>query len=80
LWEKGRGNDLPAVRGTLWAAYNGIAEHADYGLTSARDSKWLGSTWFGESYRIKTQAFGAAIELLKGTGSANATQSATIQP
>ena len=40
LWETGRGNELPNVRGTLWAAYNGVAEHADYGLTSARDSKW----------------------------------------
>ncbi len=28
------GNELPNVRGTLWAAYNGVAEHADYGLTS----------------------------------------------
>jgi hypothetical protein len=67
LWETGRGNELPKVRGTLWAAYNGVAEHADYGLTSARDSKWLDGVWFGESYRIKTLAFNAAMQIVKNT-------------
>lgn len=67
LWETGRGNELPNVRGTLWAAYKGIAEHADYGLTSARDSKWLDGVWFGESYRIKTMAFDAAMQVAKNT-------------
>ena len=65
LWESGRGNELPKVRGTLWAAYNGVAEYADYGLTSARDSKWLNGVWFGESYRIKTLAFDAAMQMVR---------------
>jgi phage/plasmid-like protein (TIGR03299 family) len=65
LWEAGTGNNLPNVRGTLWAAYNGVAEYADYGLTSARDSKWLDGVWFGESYRIKTLAFGAAMQVIE---------------
>jgi len=71
LWETGRGNELPKVRGTLWAAYNGVAEHADYGLTSARDSKWLDGVWFGESYRIKTVAFNAAMQIVKNVGLAS---------
>ena len=65
LWETGRGNELPKARGTLWAAYNGVAEHADYGLTSARDGKWLDGVWFGESYGIKTAAFDAAMQIVK---------------
>ena len=51
------------------AAYNGVAEFADYGLTSARDSKWLDGVWFGESYRIKTQAFNAAMQIVKNASS-----------
>ncbi len=27
LFEEGRGNDLPGVRGTLWAAYNSVTEY-----------------------------------------------------
>lgn len=69
LWEAGKGNELPNVRGTLWAAYNGVAEFADYGMTSARDGKWLDGVWFGEAYRIKTQAFAAAMQIAKSTTS-----------
>ncbi len=64
LWIKGRGNELPEAQETLWAAYNGIAEHADYGITKGRDSKWLESVWFGEGYRIKTMAFDAAMQIV----------------
>jgi len=63
LWEGGLGNDRKGVQGTLWAAYNGVVQHADFGVTSARDSKWLDSVWFGESYRIKTRAFDAAVTI-----------------
>ena len=66
LWESGKGNGEVGVKGTLWAAYNGVAQHADFGLTSARDSKWLDSVWFGESYRIKTRAFDAAVMIAQG--------------
>jgi phage/plasmid-like protein (TIGR03299 family) len=64
LWETGKGNDLPGAQGTLWAAYNGIAEHADYGLTSSRAGKWLESLWFGESYKIKSLAFNTAMRIV----------------
>lgn len=43
----------------------------DYGLTSARDSKWLDGVWFGESYRIKTLAFDAAMHIVKNTSAAS---------
>jgi phage/plasmid-like protein (TIGR03299 family) len=64
LWETGCRNKLPEAQETLWAAYNGIAKHADYGTTKGRDSKWLESVWFGESYRIKTLAFDAAMQIV----------------
>lgn len=72
LWESGNGNDLPGVRGTLWAAYNGVAEYADFGLTKARDGKWLNGLWFGESYRVKTAAFNVAMKMASGLSAGGA--------
>ena len=34
LAEAGRGNDLPSIRGTYWAAYNGVTEWLAYGRGS----------------------------------------------
>jgi hypothetical protein len=56
----------------LWAAYNGIAEHVDFGLTKARDSKWLDGVWFGGSYRIKTLAFDTAVRMVNSVTTATA--------
>jgi len=75
LWETGRGNELPGVQGTLWAAYNGVPQHADYGITSARDRRWLESVWFGESYRIKTLAFDAAMQIVNNGRGASVEES-----
>ena len=33
LFDEDRGNRAPQVHGTLWAAYNGVAECVDYALT-----------------------------------------------
>jgi len=59
----GKGNDLEGVRGTLWAAYNGVTEYADFHRTAYGDSKWLENTWFGEGNRIKERALEEALSI-----------------
>jgi hypothetical protein len=52
---------LDGVKGTLWAAYNGVAEYVDYGkFAGAAADRRLTAMWFGEGYSIKARAFGAA--------------------
>ena len=65
LFETGRGNDAPAVRGTLWAAYNGVTELADYYLDSESPDARLRSIWFGDSADLKIRAYDAALSLLR---------------
>jgi phage/plasmid-like protein (TIGR03299 family) len=60
LFETGRGNGAEKVRGTLWAAYNGIAEFVDYGSTRRDASQRLESIWFGSGYLTKARAFNVA--------------------
>jgi phage/plasmid-like protein (TIGR03299 family) len=62
FFETGRGNDMPRVRGTLWAAYNGVTEYIDHQKVKADRSKHLHSIWFGDGYLTKARAFRAAIE------------------
>jgi phage/plasmid-like protein (TIGR03299 family) len=69
LFEDGRGQSLPQVRGTLWAAYNGVTEYVDHRVLFGRngrplpEDRRLGSVWFGEGYRIKARAYREAIGL-----------------
>ena len=62
LFENGRGNRLSGVRGTLWAAYNGVAEFVDYRSTRRTQEEQLESIWFGDGYLLKARAF----EIAKG--------------
>ena len=57
LFEKGKGNDLPGVRGSQWALFNGVAEYVDH-KRSAR-----GST---DDEKIESRA----TSLLFGSGAA----------
>lgn len=67
LFENGRGNDLPRVKGTAWAAYNAVTEWVDHVRpvdakgnlrpSSAQD------TLFGAGNVIKSRAFAAALAL-----------------
>jgi phage/plasmid-like protein (TIGR03299 family) len=61
FFETGRGNNLANIRGTLWAAYNGIAEFIDYGKTRRNRSQRLDNIWFGGGYLTKARAFRVAI-------------------
>jgi hypothetical protein len=46
LFQDGGGNDLPGVKGTLWAAYAAVAEYFDHYKTVAEDWKYLRDIWF----------------------------------
>jgi hypothetical protein len=41
LFETGKGNEINGVAGTLWAAYNGVAEYVDFHKYKTGDGKWL---------------------------------------
>jgi hypothetical protein len=56
LFEAGRGNDAAKVRGTLWAAYNGVAEFVDYAMTHRDADRRLKAIWFGSGYLSKVRA------------------------
>jgi phage/plasmid-like protein (TIGR03299 family) len=60
LYEHGKGNNLPGVAGTLWAAYNGITEFVDHKATRRTPKEHLESIWFGDGYQLKARAFEVA--------------------
>ena len=63
LFEEGRGQDNKLVRGTYWAAFNGITEWVDH--PRGRDGTRLAAAWYGEGNRIKRRALSIATELAK---------------
>jgi hypothetical protein len=80
FFDHGKGQDHPGVRGTLWAAYNGVTEFIDHCLppnggkrrrTSSPQStatptndRRLESVWFGSGYRAKARAYQVAKQWL----------------
>ena len=62
-------NNLPGMRGSLWAAFNAATEYADHqrrfrGTTpGSRKENRLDSIWFGSSADFKAQAYSSALEL-----------------
>lgn len=62
LAEAGRGNDLPAVRGTFWTAYNGVTEWLTYSRGRSQENR-LNSLWFGDGSNLNRQALEAALEM-----------------
>lgn len=58
--EQGMGNDMPGVRGTLWAAYNGVTESLSHRLTSNTDRR-LNSLWFSTGAQINRRALEIAL-------------------
>jgi phage/plasmid-like protein (TIGR03299 family) len=69
LFERGRGNDLPGIRHTTWAAYNAVTEYIDYHRTARgsdpeeRSSNRLASIWFGSGAALKSRAFSLALQM-----------------
>jgi phage/plasmid-like protein (TIGR03299 family) len=58
----GTGNDLPGVRGTLWAAYNGVAEYLSYERGKPGEGR-LDALWFGEGAVINRRALDVALSM-----------------
>jgi len=70
LFESGKGNDLPGVRGTLWAAVNAVTEYVDYERPTRRsngtsqEEKRFESAVFGSGAALKGEAWGRALTLV----------------
>jgi phage/plasmid-like protein (TIGR03299 family) len=60
FFDQGKGNQLPGVAGTMWAAFNGVTELLDHRKTKQTPGQRLNSLWFGENYRVKAKAFALA--------------------
>lgn len=63
LFEHGKGNDMPEVRGTLWAGYNSVVEYVDY--IRGNDKKRANSLLFGSGADIKQKAWDTAVAMIK---------------
>ena len=64
FFDQGAGNRLKEVEGTLWAAYNGVAEMLDHRKVMQTADQRLASIWFGEANRVKARALTVAVEML----------------
>lgn len=62
LMEKGRGNDMKGVRGTMWAVYNGVTEYLTHERGRENDTR-LESLWFGVSKATNQRAFDVAMKI-----------------
>lgn len=65
LMESGKGNNVPGVKGTLWAGYNGITEWVDHVWKSRSEENRLKRTWFGSGAVLKARAFKRALEIAR---------------
>ena len=80
LFVTGRGQGLPGVRGTAWAAYNAVAEFVDYyervghGDIGQPTDERLAKAWFGKGRDKKIEAWHRLQSFaLKDTSSGNYT-------
>jgi hypothetical protein len=62
LFEGGLGNRAAGVHGTLWAAYNGVAEYVDHAMTYRDGDRRLDAIWFGSGYLSKARAYKIALQ------------------
>jgi phage/plasmid-like protein (TIGR03299 family) len=69
LFEMGKGNQQRGVVGTLWAAYNGVAEYIDYRrYAKATEKRQVEAIWFGDGYSVKARAYTAAEKAVTSLG------------
>jgi hypothetical protein len=62
LAEAGRGNDLPSIRGSYWAAYNGFSEWLTYSRGRSQENR-LNALWFGDGANLNRQALEVALDM-----------------
>jgi phage/plasmid-like protein (TIGR03299 family) len=63
LFEKGRGNDMKEIRGTLWAAYNAITEYIQYERGNNSEIR-LDQAWFGQGSVLNKKALDVGLTML----------------
>jgi phage/plasmid-like protein (TIGR03299 family) len=62
LFEVGKGNGEFPIKGTLWAAYNGVTEMVDHHTAYRNSFHRMESLCFGDGERIKERAFTVALD------------------
>lgn len=64
LFEKGRGSDLKAGKGTYWRALNAVTEYADHvrGRDPSDVSSRMEQAWFGAGNNLKNRALEVALK------------------
>ena len=62
LFEGGRGNNLPGVRGTVWGLYNATTEYLTWERGRNADNR-LTSLWFGDGQGVAQRAFTEAVKM-----------------
>lgn len=67
LFEHGKGNDLPGVKGTVWAGFNAVTEYVDYFRSTRGDEgeNRAKSLLFGSGATLKQSAWDKAVSLVK---------------
>lgn len=62
LFENGKGNNVPGVRGTLWAAYNGVTDYLSHVAGRNADNR-LNSLLFGANAKMNHHALTVALDM-----------------
>jgi len=69
LFENGAGNNIPGVKGTLWAAYNSVTEYTDWQRTvrgaDEDPTNKLRSIWLGAGAALKQRALAEALAIVR---------------
>lgn len=66
LFEKGRGNDMPGVKGTYWAAYNSVTEYLTHERGRDADTR-IDSAWFGQGASTTDRALSVALKSVRSS-------------
>lgn len=62
LADHGKGNNTPAVKGTLWAAYNGLTEYLGTSYGRSQDRR-IDALWFGPNATLSSHALEIALSM-----------------
>lgn len=62
LFENGKGNTMPGVKGTMWAAYNAVTEFLTWERGRNADNR-LTNLWFGDGRSTAQRAFQIAVTM-----------------
>lgn len=65
-FEAGKGNTLPGVKGTWWAAYNAVSEYLSHERGRSEEGR-MNQLWFGQAANMNQLALDSAVEMATGT-------------